>query len=61
MDSPARVGGWSGNRSRPGRLTGWSVGDVLVYSDTAVPLRRKGWRRWLGVGHPEPHRKEIPE
>jgi hypothetical protein len=33
------------------------MGDVLVYSDSTVP-QRKGWR-WLGMGHSDPHQKEI--
>jgi hypothetical protein len=35
------------------------MGDVLVHSSSAAVERRKGWRRWLGVGHADPHRKEI--
>ena len=36
------------------------MGDVLVRSSSAPVDRRRGWRRWLGVGHAEPHgRKEI--
>jgi len=33
---------------------------VLVRSAGAAYERRKGWRRWLGAGHAEPHGgKEI--
>jgi len=36
------------------------MGDVLVRSAVAAYERRKGWRRWLGAGHAEPHGgKEI--
>ncbi len=36
------------------------MGDVLVRSAGAQLDRRRGWRRWLGVGHAEPHGgKEI--
>src|SRR5690242_13731929 len=36
------------------------MGDVLVRSAGAAYERRKGWRRWLGAGHAEPHGgKEI--
>jgi hypothetical protein len=35
-------------------------GDLLVRSAGVRPDRRSGWRRWLGVGHTEPHRgREI--
>ena len=27
------------------------MGDVLVRSSSAPVDRRRGWRRWLGVGH----------
>jgi len=49
------------------------MGDVLIRSAGAPLERRKGWRRWLGAGHADPHagpqadppagpdgRKEIP-
>jgi Domain of unknown function (DUF1707)/Cell wall-active antibiotics response 4TMS YvqF len=36
------------------------MGDVLVRSAGAAFERRKGWRRWLGLGHADPHgRKQI--
>jgi Cell wall-active antibiotics response 4TMS YvqF len=34
------------------------MGDVLIRSAGAPLERRKGWRRWLGVGYAEPHGRE---